>query len=153
MPIRIDVLSWWMGTKSKDQWLISDELWERIRPLLPVHVAKPHPLGCHKPRVDDRKVMNGIFFVLRTGCPWKALDATGICTGSTAHSRFQEWRRAGVFQKLWEAALLEYDDLKKLKFLWTAMDGAMTKAPLGGEKNREEPYRPGKARSQAQPAR
>ena len=142
-----------MGTKTKDQWLISDELWERIRPLLPVHVPKPHPLGCHRPRVDDRKAMNAIFFVMRTGCPWKALDATGICGASTAHNRFQEWRKAGVFQKLWEAALIDYDDLKKLKFQWTSMDGAMTKSPLGGEKNREESHGPGKARREAQPAR
>jgi transposase len=46
--------------------------------------------------------MDGIYFVLRTGCQWKALDATGICSGSTAHKRFQEWLEAGVFLRFWQ---------------------------------------------------
>ena len=41
-------------------WRIPGELWERIEPLLPPR--KPHPLGCHRPRVDDRKAMDAIFF-------------------------------------------------------------------------------------------
>jgi transposase len=40
--------------------------------------------------------MDAIFFVLRTGCQWNALDATGICTSSSAHRRFMEWTEAGV---------------------------------------------------------
>jgi len=138
--------------KSKDQWRVSDELWVRIEALLPVHEPKAHPLGCHRKRVDDRKVMDGIFFVMRTGCPWKALDATGICSGSTAHARFQEWEKAGLFKRLWEEALLEYDQEKGLKWKWMSMDGAMTKAPLGGEKNRAQSNRPRQAWSQAQSA-
>src|SRR5262245_46612627 len=59
-------------------WRIPDELWERIQPLLPAR--KSHPLGCHRPRVDDRKAMDAIFFVLRTGCQWNALNETGICS-------------------------------------------------------------------------
>ena len=72
------------------EFMISDTLWERLAPLLPVPVPKPHPLGCHRPRVPDRAALNAIFFVLRTGCQWKALDAMGLCKGSTAHSRFQD---------------------------------------------------------------
>ena len=87
--------------QSKKQWLISDELWQRLEPLLPVHEAKPHPLGCHRRRVPDRQAMNGIFFVLRTGCQWNALNATGICSSSSAHRRFQEWVDDGVFERLW----------------------------------------------------
>ena len=138
--------------KSKDRWKISDELWLRMEALLPVHTPRAHPLGCHKRRVEDRKVMDGIFFVLRTGCPWKALDVTGICSGSTAHARFQEWRRAGFFRRLWEESLLEYDQLKGLDWKWLAMDGAMTKAPLGGEKNRSQSHRSRQVRQQTQPA-
>ena len=74
---------------------------------------------------------------------WKALDHTTICSGSTAHLRFQEWVRAGVFLKLWEVGLERYDELKGLDWSWLSMDGAMTKAPLGGEKNRAQPDRPG----------
>ena len=130
--------------KTHDQWLVSDRLWERIEPLLPVHVPPPHPLGCHRHRVDNREALNGIFFVLRTGAPWKSLDVTGICSGSTAHARFQEWRNAGVFARLWEEALNEYDELKGLDWEWLAMDGAMTKAPLGGGKTGPNPTDRGK---------
>lgn len=108
-------------------WCIPDELWERILPLLPP--PKPHPLGCHNPRVPDRSAMNGIFFVLRTGCQWNALNLTGICTSSSAHRRFQEWSEAGVFEELWAQGLSEYDELVGLDWQWLAMDGAMTKAP------------------------
>jgi putative transposase len=128
--------------RSDDQWRIPDPLWERIEPLLP---ARPlHPLGCHNPRVSDRKAMDAIFFVLRTGCQWNALNATGICSSSSAHRRFQEWTAAGVFVTLWALGLEEYDALKGLDWEWVSMDGAMTKAPLGGERTGKNPTDRGK---------
>jgi transposase len=135
-------------TAYADKWRIPDELWARIEPLLPP--GKPHPLGCHNPRVDDRRAMDAIFFVLRTGCQWNALNATGICSSSSAHRRFQEWTAPGVFQKLWAMGLEEYDALKGIDWSWQSMDGAMSKAPLGGEKNRPQPDRPGQGRGQTQ---
>ena len=110
---------------------VSDELWEALAPLLPKRV-NTHPLGGGRPRVPDRTCANGIFYVLRTGCQWKSLDATGICSGSTAHLRFQEWAAAGVFLELWRTGLERYDDLKGLDWSWLSMDGALTKSPLGG---------------------
>jgi putative transposase len=76
--------------------------------------------------------MEAILFVLLTGIPWRALPR---CYGAatTAHDRFQEWAEAGVFEELWRHALLEYDDTIGLRWTWQSMDGAMTKAPLGGE--------------------
>jgi transposase len=112
-------------------WKVSDDLWNEMRPLLPP--GKPHPLGCHNPRVDDRKAMDAIFFVLRTGCQWSALDATGICSHSSAHRRFTEWTKAGVFHEFWRRGLLAYDEFSGIDWDWQSMDGAMTKAPLGGE--------------------
>ena len=125
-----------------DQWRIPQVLWERIEPLLPAR--PPHPLGCHNPRVDDRKAMDAIFFVLRTGCQWNALNATGICSSSSAHRRFQEWTAAGVFVNLWAEGLQEYDELKGLDWEWLSMDGAMTKATLGGERTGKNPTDRGK---------
>jgi putative transposase len=135
----------------KESYLISDRLWAEIQPLLPVHV-NTHRFGGGRPRADDRKCMNAIFFVLRTGCQWNALDASGICPSSTAHDRFQEWVQAGVFQRLWEAGLLEYDQKKGLDWAWQSMDGAMTKAPLGGEKIGTQPHGSGETGRQTQPA-
>lgn len=136
--------------RPEQEFVISDTLWERIGPLLPVRQKKVHPLGCHRPRVPDRQVLSGIFFVLRTGCQWKALGATGICKGSTAHARFCEWLEAGFFARLWEAALHDYHEMKGLDWSWLALDGAMSKAPLGGEKNRSQPHRPRQRRREAQ---
>lgn len=50
---------------------------------------------------------------------------------STVHDRYQEWERKGFFEQLWQAGLLEYDELEGIEWEWQALDGAMTKAPLG----------------------
>jgi transposase len=105
---------------------IPDEMWERIEPLVPAP-EKIHPFGGGRPRVPDRQVLDGIFFVLRTGCQWRALDATEICDGSTAHRRFQEWQRAGFFDALWQQALRDYDADVGVDWAWLSIDGAMGK--------------------------
>ena len=53
------------------EFVISDVLWELIEPSLPVREKPFHPLRCHRPRVSDRKVLNSIFYLSRTGggCP------------------------------------------------------------------------------------
>ena len=141
-----------MGLITKDDgWRISDRLWSRLEPLIPKSVDK-HPLGCHRPRVPDRDAMNAILFVLRTGCQWGALDRTNICCHSSAHRRFIEWTEAGVFLKFWKLGLLKYDKMNGIDWSWLSMDGAMTKAPLGGKKNWAEPSRPSQEWYEAQRA-
>jgi transposase len=130
-----------------DGWRIPDPLWEEMKPFIPP--GKAHPLGCHNPAIPARRAMDGIFFVLRTGCQWGALDATGICKHSSAHRHFQEWVQAGVFAQLWLCGLLACDALQQIDWRWLAMDGAITKAPLGGEKNRPQSDRSGQERNQA----
>lgn len=120
---------------------VPDALWERIRPLLPA--ARPKPKG-GRPRNDDRKRLAGIFYVLRTGIQWKAWPRQ-IGAGSSVHERFQDWQPAGVFRKLWEAGLLAYDRVQGIAWEWQAMDGAMTKAPLGGAGTGPNPTDRGKA--------
>jgi transposase len=131
-----------------DGWRIPDVLWAQIEPLIPS--GKPHPLGCHNPRVPDRDALTAILFVLRTGCQWNALKATGICSSSSAHRRFVEWTEAGVFEHAWVKALADYEEFVGVDWRWLSMDGAMSKAPLGGEKNRPQPHRPSQERQQAQ---
>jgi putative transposase len=127
-----------MGLVDRDDgWRIPDWLWERIEPLLPSR--PPHPLGCHNPRVPDRDAMNAILLVLRTGMQWNALDLTGVCSSSSAHRRFREWRAAGVFHEIWRRGLLEYDEQVGIDWDWLAADGAMTRAPLGGERTGPNP--------------
>src|SRR3954466_2066927 len=119
-----------------DGWRLPDALWAKMEPLLPPRPQ--HPLGCHNPRVPDRAEMDAIFFVLRTGCHWNALRETRICSSSSAHRRFQEWVKAGVFAAFWRAGLLAYDARQGIDWTWLALDGAMDKAPLGGGKNRPQ---------------
>ena len=133
-----------------DGWRIPDALWAQMEVLLPPR--KPHPLGCHRPRVSDRAAMNAILFVLRVGAQWNALNATGICSSSSAHRRFQEWVDAGVFEAFWRRGLLAVDMLQGIDWTWLSLDGAMTKAPLGGEKNRPQSYGSRERRRQTQHA-
>jgi len=116
-----------------------EELWLVLEPLLPIRPAKPHPLGCHRPPIPDRQIAQGIWFVMETGCQWKALDQTTICKHSVAHKRFQEWAQAGVFLRLFQKSLEGFDCLTGLDWQWLCVDGSMNKAPLGGENNREKP--------------
>lgn len=119
---------------------IPDELWEKIEPLIPPQKPKKKS---GRPRKKDRKMMTGIFYVLRTGCQWKALPRS-LGAPSTVHDRFQEWREAGLFEVMWRAGLMEYDKEKGIDWEWQSMDGAMTKAPLGGDGTGANPTDRGK---------
>jgi transposase len=76
--------------------------------------------------------MEGILYVLLSGIPWRLLPPQ-FGPPSTLFDRFQQWSAAGVFTRLWEQALLTYDEEVGIAWTWQAMDGALTKAPLGGE--------------------
>jgi len=55
--------------------------------------------------MPDRQAMDAIFYMLRTGCQWKA-PPRSLGAPSTVHDRFQEWRGAGVFERMWQAGLI-----------------------------------------------
>ena len=119
---------------------IYDELWKKIEPLIPPPKPKKK---AGRPRKDDRKMMTAIFYILRTGCQWKTLPRS-LGAPSTVHDRFQEWREAGLFEAMWKAGLMEYDMKKGIEWEWQSMDGAMTKAPLGGKGTGANPTDRGK---------
>lgn len=117
---------------------VSDALWAILEPLVPVHV-NTHRFGGGRPRVPDRRCADAIFYVLRTGCQWAALNHTDLCAKSTAHDRFQEWADADVFLTCWKEGVEQFDELRGIDWSWLSMDGAMTKAPLGGDKTGPNP--------------
>ena|SRR5258706_652437 len=117
---------------------VSDALWAVLEPLLPVHM-NTHRFGGGRPRVPDRRCADAIFYVLRTGCQWQALNYTDLCAKSTAHDRFQVWADADVFLNFWRAGVERFDEVQGIDWSWLSMDGAMTKAPLGGEKTGPNP--------------
>jgi transposase len=80
---------------------LSDREWSVIKPMLP---NKPRGI----PRVDDRRVLNGIFWALRSGAPWRDLpEIYGPRT--TCYNRFVRWRRAGVWDQIMEALAATHD--------------------------------------------
>ena len=108
---------------------ISDELWNIISSILPTE--KPNKtIG--RPVIPYRKVMNGILYVLRTGCQWKMLPKE-FGSGSTCHRRFQQWIQLDIFKKIWIRLLKEYDNKKGIKLIWQSLDSISIKSPLGGQ--------------------
>jgi len=99
--------------------------------------------------VPARRCADAIFYVLRTGGQWAALQETDRCAKSTAHARFQAWVQEGVFLRLWQAGIERFDELIGIDWAWLSLDGALTKAPLGGGKDGAASDRPRQAGRQA----
>jgi transposase len=107
---------------------VPDKLWDRIKKILPKE--KPsNTVG--RPVVPYRKVIDGILYVLRTGCQWKMLPKD-YGSGSTCHRRFQEWNKLDVFKNIWIRLLKIYDDLIGINWTWQSLDSISIKSPLGG---------------------
>jgi len=107
---------------------IPDDLWSLIKPLLPPD--KP-PGANGRPPVPNRTVLDGILYVLRTGCQWKMVPRQ-YSSGSTCHLRFQTWVRAGVFERIWRVCLKHYDELQGIDWRFQSLDGAIVSAPVKG---------------------
>jgi transposase len=88
-----------------ESWIVryelSDSEWATIKPLLP---NKSRGVR----RVNDRRVLNGIFWVLRSGAPWRDLP---VCYGprTTCYNRFVRWRRAGVWDRIMDSLAVAHD--------------------------------------------
>ncbi len=107
---------------------IPDKLWNVISRILPTE-KQSNTIG--RPIFPFRKVMDGIMYILRTGCQWKMLPCE-YGSGSTCHRRFQEWVHLDIFKKIWIRLLELYDDKKGIKWNWQSLDSISIKSPLGG---------------------
>ena len=108
--------------------LVSDELWQRIEPLLP----QPKPRRFRFPGRtpwDYRKILTGIIFVLKTGIPWEELpQEMGCGCGMTCLNYLNAWQRAGVWEKLHQILLAELEQADKLDGSRAAVDSAKARA-------------------------
>lgn len=146
-----------VAKKRVASWVVTDDFWTRVEPLIPVrerpsdqeYVRKAG--GGRKPKAA-RLVFEGIVYVLRTGCQWKALPKERFGSASAIHKRFLEWESAGVFEAIWAAGLAEYDNMEGIAWRWQSIDGAMFKAPLAQEQVGPNPTDRGKKWKQASPA-
>jgi transposase len=88
-----------------EPWIVRYELsdfeWAAIKPFLP---NKSRGVR----RVNDRRVLNGIFWVLRSGAPWRDLP---VCYGprTTCYNRFVQWRKAGVWDRIMDSLAAAHD--------------------------------------------
>lgn len=103
---------------------LTDEQWGRIAPLLP----PPGKMG--RPRADDRRTLDAILFVLRTGCRWKDLPRE-LGSPTTAWRRLKEWEVAGVWERIWRALLASLDAQAKLEWAQAFLDGSFVPAKKG----------------------
>jgi transposase len=90
---------WEWPVARRKPWEISDELWAVIEPLLPKHERRFRHPG--RKRIDDRKTLQGVLFVLYTGIQWEYLpQELGFGSGPTCWRRLAEWQEAGVWEEL-----------------------------------------------------
>lgn len=114
-------------------WIVSDELWERIEPLLPRWENALPKLG--RKRLPDRLALQGVLFVLHTGIQWEFLpQELGFGSGMTCWRRLAEWNEAGVWQRLHESLLAELNAAGKLDWSRAVIDSSHVRAARRGPK-------------------
>ena len=122
-------------------WEITDEFWAKVETYIPNDLRCPgvnyrrKPGGGRKSRYGNRLYFSAIVYVLRTGIIWNALPRKEFenITSQAVHKKFMQWSRAGFFQKLWHAGLMEYDEMEGIAWEWQSADGSHGKAPLAQE--------------------
>lgn len=112
-------------------WIVSDDLWQRIEPLLPRKERRSWHPG-RKP-LPDRQVLCGILFVLHTGIQCDFLPGElGFGSGMTCWRRLRDWNEAGVWQQLHEALLAELNAAARLDWSRAVVDSSRVRAIKGG---------------------
>ena len=121
-------------------WQVPDAMWDQIAGHFPPAKAPGTP---GRPAIAYRVVLNGILYVLRTGCQWKAVPAE-FSSGSTVHRRFQEWVAQAILDQILKAMLRWYQATCGIAWRWQAVDTKLLAAPLGGEATGRNPTDRGK---------
>ena len=103
---------------------LSDQQWQHIAPLLPT----PRLMG--RPRADDRRTLDAILFILRTGSRWCDLPGE-LGSASTAWRRLKAWEEDGTWERLWRALLSSLDAQDKLGWAQAFLDGSFVPAKKG----------------------
>lgn len=112
---------------------VDEEFWKLIEPLLPLRKRRFRNPG--RKRLDDRRTVAGILFVLRTGIAWQQLpQELGYGSGMTCWRRLKEWEQAGVFQTLHERLLAQLRSDGRLDLSRAVCDSASLRALLGARK-------------------
>src|SRR5215471_11914398 len=105
---------------------LTDRQWSFIRPLL------PPPARIGRPRADDRRTLEGILFLLITGCRWQDLPRE-YDAPTTVWRRLKRWGEEGVWERIWRGALAALDQQGQLDWSMAFLDGSFAPAKRGGE--------------------
>jgi transposase len=110
--------------------LLPDPVWAVIQPVLPK--VPPSPRG-GRPRLDDRRALVGILFVLKTGMAWEDLPAELNCgSGMTCWRRLAEWQADGTWDRIHATLLDRLDGAGKLDWSRAVVDSSSVRAVFGG---------------------
>lgn len=112
---------------AREQSELTDRQWAKIAPLLPE--PKPSPRGGRTP-IANRRVFEGILWVLRSGARWKDLPKR-FPSPSTCWRRLRKWEEEGIWLKAWRALLGELDVKRRLRWYETFADGTFSPAKKG----------------------
>ena len=123
-------------------WEIPDDLWQRIEPVI---LELDPPKGKGRKRVDQRKMLQGVIFRMRSSCQWNRLPKE-LGDDSTIHRTFQRWVERGVLERVWAVLIEECQELDGVDWEWQSADCSMGKARWGGAIRRNPTVR-GKAGS------
>ena len=94
------------STKSKNHYHIPGRLWKLLKKHLPKAPKVPRP---GRPRVNNRDAIDGIWYVLWTGCQWKSIQKEWFhVSSSVLHERFQTRQHQGLFEKLFKTIVKYY---------------------------------------------
>jgi transposase len=127
--------------------LVTDALWERLQPLLPPPPPRRFRFPGRKP-LDDRQILTGILFVLKTGIAWDDLPAElGCGCGKTCRHYLRRWHHAGVWRQLHAVLLAELNGADQIDWQRALIDASLAKAPEGGEDTGPNPTDRGKSGS------
>ena len=128
--------------------LVDDALWALIEPLLPRKPRRYRYPG-RKP-IDNRKVLTGILFVLKSGIPWEMLPKEMGCgSGMTCWRRLRDWQQAGVWEKIHRVLLAHLQQAGQIDWSRAVVDSGSVRAVGAGEKKRAQSHGSAKARQQA----
>src|SRR5829696_2446344 len=124
--------------------LLPDELWELIAPELPAPKRRRVRFPGRKP-LDQRRVLTGIIFVLKTGIPWNELPKEFGCgSGSTCHKALRRWQRRGVWARIHQVLLAKLREADKIDWSRAVVNGVSTRASRRGKHTVRNPTDRGK---------
>lgn len=110
-------------------WSVPDPLWDEV--ISPILKKRDPELHTGRPRIDQRKALDGIIHQMRSGCQWNHLPSE-FGDDASIHRTMQRWITRGVFQHIWAALIENCEELGGVDWQWQSADGAMGKARFGG---------------------